>query len=64
MLPMSREIDQLTRLKKSLAVYRMVFGFPRQEDFAAWVAERLSNEQLVRYRELLWIDLSPPRARR
>jgi hypothetical protein len=64
MLPMSREIDQLTRLKKSLAVYRMVFGFPRQEDFAAWVAERLSDEQLVRYRELLWIDLSPPRARR
>ncbi|HEV8053817.1 MAG TPA: hypothetical protein VGP30_03205 [Candidatus Limnocylindrales bacterium] len=41
---MSREIDQLTRLKKSLAGYRMVIGFPRQEDFAAWLAERLSDE--------------------
>ncbi len=40
MLPMSREIDQLERLKKSLAVYRMVFGQPRQEDLAAWLEKR------------------------
>jgi hypothetical protein len=63
-LPMSREIEQLTRLQKSLAVYRMVFGLPRQEDFAAWLAERLSVEELARYQELLRIDLSPPRVPR
>ena len=64
MLPMSREIDQLNRLKRSLAVYRMVFGQPRQEDLAAWLADRLSDEDFAPYRDLLRIDLSPPRARR
>ena len=64
MLPMSREIDQLERLKKSLAIYRMAFGLPRQEDFVAWLSERLSVEELARYQKLLWIDLSPPRSRR
>ena len=47
MLPMSREIDQLERLKKSLAVYRMVFGQPRQEDLAAWLEKRSSDEDFA-----------------
>ncbi len=63
MLPMSREIDQLERLKKSLAVYRMVFGQPRQEDLAAWLEKRSTDEDFVQYRDLLRIDLSPPRHR-
>jgi hypothetical protein len=62
-LPMSREIDQLERLKKSLAVYRMVFGQPRQEDLAAWLEKRSEDEDFARYRDLLRIDLSPPRRR-
>ena len=37
LLPMSREVSQLERLKKSLAVYRMVFGQPRQEDLLAYL---------------------------
>ena len=60
MLPMSREIDQLERLKKSLAVYRMVFGQPRQEDLVAWLAERFSPDELARFMDDLRIDLSPP----
>ena len=62
-LPMSREIDQLERLKKSLAVYRMVFGQPRQEDLAAWLEKRSEDENFAKYRDLLRIDLSPPRWR-
>jgi len=38
MLPMSREIAQLERLKKSLAVYRLVFGQARQEELLAYLA--------------------------
>jgi len=32
MLPFSSEIGQLRRLKRSLAIYRVVFGQPRQEE--------------------------------
>jgi hypothetical protein len=63
MLPMSREIDQLERLKKSPAVYRLVFGQPRQEDLAAWLEKRSTDEDFAKYRDLLRIDLSPPRHR-
>jgi hypothetical protein len=31
-LPLSREVEQLERLKRSLAVYRVAFGQPRQEE--------------------------------
>ena len=62
--PMSREIEQLERLKRSLAVYRMVFGQPRQEDLAAWLEKRSTDEDFVKYRDLLRVDLSPPRHRR
>jgi len=64
MLPLSREIEQLERLKRSLAVYRLVFGQPRQEDLAAYLADRLSAEELAERRDALRIDLSPPRAPR
>lgn len=35
MLPFSKESGRLGSLKKALAVYRMVFGQPRQEDLIA-----------------------------
>lgn len=40
LLPMSRETGQLERLKKQLAVYRLAFGQPRQEDLLAFLSER------------------------
>lgn len=32
MLPYSKEVEKLRRLKRSLAIYRVVFGQPRQEE--------------------------------
>lgn len=51
MLPLSREHAQLTRLKKSLALYRLTFGQPRQEDLLTWLegqhdAGALTHEQV------------------
>ena len=55
MLPFSRERQRLPDLKASLAVYRLVFGQPRQEDLLAHLKGR-PLEDLVRWR----VSLSPP----
>lgn len=58
-LPMSRDESHLYRLKKTLALYRMVFGQPRQEDLLSYLRSRLerdiSQEELLMY----CIDLQP-----
>lgn len=36
-LPLSRDHERLAALRRSLAVYRMVFGQPRQEDLLAYL---------------------------
>ena len=59
-LPLSRDAYQLEALKRSLAVYRMVFGQPRQDDLMAFLLDRLPQEQLSEMVSLLQIDLSPP----
>lgn len=61
-LPLSRETVQLDALKRSLAVYRMVFGQPRQDDLMAYLLERLGEAPLRDLVPLLQIDLSPPDA--
>ena len=38
LLPFSREVTRLSWLKKSVAVYRLTFGQPRQEDLLAYLA--------------------------
>jgi hypothetical protein len=40
LLPMSREVAQLEILKRQLAVYRLAFGQPRQEDLLAYLSGR------------------------
>ena len=59
-LPLSRDIVQFSRLRRSLALYRMVFGQPRQDDLIAYLIERMpveaAREQLTAAR----IDLHPP----
>ena len=58
-LPLSRDTAQLSDLKRSLAVYRMVFGQPRQDDLMTFLQERCSPETLRDIEPLLRIDLSP-----
>jgi hypothetical protein len=40
MLTMSRERGQLRRLKRGLALYRMAFGQPRQEELIEYLEGR------------------------
>lgn len=47
MLPFSKELDKLENLKRSLAIYRVVFGQPRQEELVKLLqAGELSTEEL------------------
>jgi len=59
MLPYSSEVARLRWLKKSVAVYRLAFGQPRQDDLLEYLStlrEHLSTEDL----EALQIRLAPP----
>lgn len=59
-LPLSREIEDLEALRRSLMLYRMVFGQVRQEDLVSYLESHVENnvdlEDIMKYR----IDLSPP----
>jgi len=59
-LPLSRDSIQLENLRRSLAVYRMVFGQPRQDDLMAFLLARVDRETLDRHSELLRVSLAPP----
>ena len=58
-LPLSREVNKLEYLKKTLGAYRMVFGQPRQEDLLNYLSthmgEKLDEDDLID----LKVDLSP-----
>jgi hypothetical protein len=60
-LPLSREIPHMERLKESLMVYRSVFGQPRQQDLVEFLASRLSREEIEEFVQDALIDLSPPK---
>lgn len=55
MLPFSKEQQRLPDLRASLAVYRLVFGQPRQEDLLSHLKGR-PPEDIARWR----ISLAPP----
>jgi hypothetical protein len=46
MLPFSREVQRLAWLKRSLAVYRLAFGQPRQDDLLDYL-QSLSGEEMT-----------------
>ncbi len=60
MLPFSREEGQLRRLKRSMGVYRLAFGQPRQEDLLAHLEERLERGELGDGIGEWSISLTPP----
>ena len=43
MLPFSKETDRYEDLKKSLALYRLAFGQPRQEELMHWLKETIDE---------------------
>jgi hypothetical protein len=58
-LPHSREETQLPALRNSLALYRMVFGQPRQDDLIEFLSKQLGPKAVAESLDLLRIDLSP-----
>ena len=59
MLPLSREVEHYTQLRRSVALYRMVFGQPRQEDLLEFLLAHLPQAEAERYAATLRLDLSP-----
>ena len=60
LFPLSREVGHLERLKKSLVVYRSIFGQPRQEELVEFMKENLPEDEVKEMFEYAIIDLSPP----
>lgn len=59
-LPHSRDRVAFDVLKKSLVMYRMVFGQSRQEDLVYYLNEHHAAEEISDIARACWIDLSPP----
>lgn len=61
LLPLSKEHSLLPELKNALAIYRMVFGQPRQDDLLEYLSRRLPPDELASKFDQLRIDLTPSR---
>ena len=59
-LPLSRDADRVAALRRSLAVYRMVFGQPRQDDLLEFILREIPDDHRESFAAALTIDLSPP----
>lgn len=59
LLPFSKEVEHLRRLKRSLALYRLVFGQPRQEDLLTHLSTWLPEEEIERLASEWTISLVP-----
>jgi len=58
-LPFSRETQRLEWLKRSLTVYRLAFGQPRQDDLIGYLGGLLDQEMSMQELEALQIRLQP-----
>lgn len=58
-LPLSRDLIRMADLRRTLAVYRVVFGQPRQDDLIEFLTSRFQGEELNRICDELRVDLSP-----
>jgi hypothetical protein len=63
-LPLSKDRIRQEALRRSLAVYRMVFGQPRQDDLLAFLLERVPEAVILARLDELQINLAPPHASR
>ena len=57
--PVSSEVAHFDYLKRSLAIYRLAFGQPRQEDLVAFLANRGNGDDAFGASDGQ-LDLSPP----
>lgn len=60
--PLSRDIERFKSLRDSLALYRMVFGQPRQEELLSYLARTVPQEKIPQLAEQLRISLAPQSA--
>lgn len=58
-LPFSRETQRLEWLKRSLTVYRLAFGQPRQDDLIGYLGGLLEKDMTMAELEALQIRLQP-----
>ena len=58
-LPLSREVEQLAALRRTLAVYRMVFGQPRQDELLDYLLGHMPEDEAAKHLKDLRIDLEP-----
>jgi hypothetical protein len=63
MFPLSREVGQLDRLKRSLVTYRSVIGQARQQEMLEYLTDRFTPEELKALTSECAIDLSPAKSR-
>ena len=59
--PLSRDVERFARLRNMLAIYRMVFGQPRQDELVTWLLERFDPETVSEIAKEFRIDLEPPK---
>jgi hypothetical protein len=57
--PLSRDVTRWQQLQETLALYRLAYGQPRQEDMVALLAHLQLSDDASRLAEL-GLDLSPP----
>ena len=58
-LPLSREVEQLAALRRTLAVYRMVFGQPRQDELLDYLLGQIDADEAVKHLQDLRISIEP-----
>ncbi len=62
-IPYSKEVKKLRNLLKTISVYRIALGQPRQEELVNYLIENLSEEDIKKVQSELLINLSPYRFR-
>lgn len=58
-LPWSRDQERADRVRRSLAIYRMVFGQPRQEELVKYLTEKVAPDALAAVLVESTINLAP-----
>jgi hypothetical protein len=58
-LPLSRDVERYKSLRESLAIYRMVFGQPRQEELLSYLRRVIAPEMIPQLQDELRISLAP-----